>query len=96
MKKLIRDHYIDVIDRQYLHKATNDEAMYYLYMKLHEEIAELASSDFKDPEEYADVLEVVDAIALHNNIHFMDIAVAKENKLLNKGGFKSNLILTKD
>ena len=69
MKKLVRDHYYDIINHTRLEKITNiDEVKYYLFKKLHEEINELVESDFKDVEEYADVITVLHRIAELNDI----------------------------
>jgi predicted house-cleaning noncanonical NTP pyrophosphatase (MazG superfamily) len=93
MKKLVRDHYYDIIDHNRLEKLTDvDETKHYLYRKLHEEINELVESDFKDIEEYADIITVLYRLASLNNIHKKDIEESYEEKIIKLGGFKLNLL----
>lgn len=93
MKKLVRDHYYDIIDNSKLEKLDDiDEIKHYLFKKLHEEVNELVQSDFKDIDEYADVITVLYRLAELNNIQVQDISTAHENKLIKRGGFNLSLL----
>ncbi len=96
MKKLIRDRYINTIDKKELDIIGNAvEHRDLLIDKLFEEIDELAESDYKDIEEYADVIEVLRALAEINGINFTYVEAARIEKLYEKGGFKTGLILNR-
>ena len=57
--KLIRDGYNEVITSRRLTKALPEDHSDWAITKLHEELQELAVTDWSDPEEYADVIEVL-------------------------------------
>lgn len=54
--------------------------------KLHAEIEEVAL-DLTNPEEYADVLELLMGLAAHNNVNWRVVERACANKRAQKGGF---------
>lgn len=65
----------------------------YLKEKLEEELNELKQSDFKDIQEYADVFEVLEELALRNNIPILQIMIEKIQKNKDKGRFKNGIFL---
>jgi len=96
MKKLIRDKYDTIIDESELEICTDTTQLKsYLLNKLDEELLELYQSKYKDVSEYADVLEVIFAIAKMNNISKDEILSRRIEKLYEKGGFEKGLILTR-
>ena len=60
------------------------EAYDYLKLKLTEEIDELIESDYKDKDEYADVIQVLKTLARYNNLEWSRIEVARKIKLKKK------------
>ena len=92
--KLIRDKYINIINSSELSKCKdNVERLSRLDEKLDEESLELRDSNFEDVNEFADVLEVIYAIAEIKGISPEDIESARIKKLNDKGGFNSGLLL---
>jgi len=89
-KKLIRDH-IEGVDYDEVEDLCPLEAYEYLKAKLHEEIDELIESDYKDPYEYADILEVLMTLARYNKVKWVSVKVARRIKLIEKGGFSNKL-----
>jgi predicted house-cleaning noncanonical NTP pyrophosphatase (MazG superfamily) len=100
MLKLIRDKYKDIIPKDELIDSSTldyDSKEKFLYLKLLEEVNEIKDSDFADPNEYADVLEVLEAMANFHNVNLQDILYAKADKRERLGRFNDFLILnTKD
>ncbi len=93
--KLIRDFLASRIPKYELMFTDNqDEIDGLLRAKLHEEIQELEQSGFTDPEEYADVLEVLETIAARQGVSMAKILETKRDKFLDKGGFQTGLIWT--
>lgn len=91
--KLVRDGYEGLIQKKYLDYTTSDKQKeYLLFSKLHEEIRELADTEFKDPDEYGDILEVLRALAELNGVDWSDVRVAKATKAAKLGRFKKGLI----
>lgn len=76
-------------------RAITDNSLFreLLLEKLIEELGELADSNYKDVFEYADVIEVVLAIAYQNAISVTQINNARMEKLDKNGGFKEGWIL---
>jgi len=96
MEKLIRDKLDKVIPPNELRICENKEYNNLLLAKLDEELEELSSSDYADVAEYADVIEVLFAIAKYHNINKADIMSKRIEKLYERGGFDMGLILTRD
>lgn len=97
--KLIRNNYINLINKERLYKInTNDEVLKYnmLVKKLKEELQELESSNFEDPLEYADVLEVLDSLLYFKKINKKEVLNLKENKKEKYGDFSDFLILKEE
>jgi predicted house-cleaning noncanonical NTP pyrophosphatase (MazG superfamily) len=92
MEKLIRDN-IQGVDYTKTRTARKEEIDTFLRMKLQEEIKELEESNFKDLNEYADILEVLYELARRAKFRPKDIEIARIIKLKERGGF-TNKILT--
>ena len=72
---------------------TNDEDyLNWLKDKLQEEVTKFLESD--NPEELADILEVIYAICDDKGIELAELEVARRNKSKERGGFKQKIILT--
>ena len=94
MPKLIRDKYDSVIESERLTICENpSETFIFLKDKIKEELGELAETVFNDVYEYADVIEVLYAMADFQGISKDEIEIARLKKLDEKGGFKKCLIL---
>ena len=94
MRKLIRDNLAEVISAKDLKKSTDDDDFINLLLaKLDEELEELAFSDYKDVEEYADVFEVLFAIAKFHGMSREDVINTRIKKFDKRGGFDKRLIL---
>lgn len=94
MRKLIRDKYDSIIEGERLTKAQNpSETFILLREKISEELTELADTAFNDIYEYADVIEVLYAMADFQGISKDEIEIARLKKLDEKGGFRKCLVL---
>jgi len=94
MRKLIRDKYDTIIESERLETSKNpSETFILLREKITEELNELAETAFNDVDEYADVIEVLYAMANFQGLSKDEIEIARLKKLDEKGGFKKCLIL---
>ena len=94
MRKIIRDKYDEIIDPSRLEISENStETFILLRAKINEELQELAETAFNDINEYADVIEVLYAMADFQGIYRDEIETARLEKLKKRGGFKKCLIL---
>jgi len=95
MKKLIRDKYVTEIDSNRLTTLSTDSNVYrgFLLDKLYEEIEELADTDWRDVEEYADVYEVFMKIMEIHGVTQQQVIDAQVTKRILKGGFDTGLLL---
>ena len=92
--KLIRDKYESIIESERLTKTKNQsETFILLREKINEELGELAETAFNDVYEYADVIEVLYAMADLQGLSKDEIEIARLKKLDEKGGFKKCLVL---
>jgi predicted house-cleaning noncanonical NTP pyrophosphatase (MazG superfamily) len=94
--KLVRDKIVKILKKSSIgykyHIAKDDtEFLEKLYEKLQEEIQEFREKP--SLEEFADILQVLEAIAKFNEFDLNKIKEAKANKLHNKGGFNNRIIL---
>lgn len=91
--KLVRDNIPDLLDQKGISYekriAGFEEYREELIKKLLEEAKEF--SEAGDPEELADVIEVVNA--LKELLEYKDVEVVRNMKLKEKGGFKERIIL---
>ncbi|MFC1687343.1 hypothetical protein ACFL0L_02095 [Patescibacteria group bacterium] len=93
--KLIRDYIPEIIvesgDEPIVHIADEKEYYQKLKEKLIEESTEFIQSD--DPEELADVLEVMYAICCIHKLSASKLEKIRENKAKKRGSFSKKLIL---
>ena len=93
--KLVRDNIPEIIKRDgksaKIHIADDVEYDKRLKEKLLEEANEYAASG--DPEELADVLEVVYAIAIKKGIHKVQLESMVQKKRNEKGSFEKRIVL---
>lgn len=93
--KLVRDNIESIIRTSgktcKIKTVTGDEKLEYLFKKVNEEVNELKSS--RSPEEFADVLEVLDAIASEMNIDKDSVFAAKNSKKEKNGSFENGIVL---
>lgn len=93
--KLVRDKIPDVIRAKGGNPITHiaDEVEYgaKLKEKLSEEVAEFLNDE--NPEEIADIMEVLEAIVLHKNFDPVAIEDVKEKKAEEHGRFNDRVIL---
>jgi len=92
--KLIRDKYVHIIhpDRlEYAPSSVLKESL--LIEKIQEELGELKESEYTDCNEFADVIEVLYALAKTKGISEKEINIAREFKNDKRGSFDDGLIL---
>ena len=93
--KLVRDKIIDIItangENPIYHTLSDEEYLVELHKKVFEEANEFVEND--DPEELADLLEVVYAIAKHKNINMEEVEQIRLNKCEKRGGFDKKIYL---
>lgn len=94
--KLVRDNIPNIIkqnDTKCKYHIAKDDTEYLtkLFEKLQEEIAEFKEKP--STEEFADILEVMEAIAKFYNYHLDHIKEVKANKKLERGSFDDRIIL---
>ena len=93
--KLVRDRIIDIIrangENPIYHTLSDEEYLAELHKKLFEEANEFVEAD--DPEELADLLEVVYAIAKHKNISMEQVEQIRIKKREKRGGFEDKIYL---
>ena len=90
--KLIRDKIPGMPDKVWK-EVDKKESLDYLKLKLFEEVLELADSDFKDINEYGDVLEVLMELSKRQKIKWTSIEVARGIKLKENGGFSNKVLI---
>ena len=93
--KLVRDHCGAVLDGECEPTETEAEYQMALLLKAHEEIQEIADCS-TDPEEYADLLEVMLTLAEYNSVDGDDILKALVDKQKRLGGFEDGQIWTEN
>jgi predicted house-cleaning noncanonical NTP pyrophosphatase (MazG superfamily) len=94
--KLVRDKILKIIKKsgkEYKYHIAKDDTEYLekLYEKFQEEITEFKENP--SIEEFADILEVMEAIAKFYNYHLKYIKEIKAKKKLERGGFNNRIIL---
>ena len=70
---------------------SDDELPLYLEMKLEEEVKEYRES--KNPEELADILEVIVSLAKTQGLDLADIVSLQIDKRFKNGGFNNKILL---
>ncbi|MBS3123851.1 nucleoside triphosphate pyrophosphohydrolase [Candidatus Woesearchaeota archaeon] len=95
--KLVRDYIPRIITEtgKIPHTRIAKDKEYFLALqdKLQEEVAEYLGSN--SPEELADIMEVVHALALYQNINPQDLEEIRVKKAKERGGFLERIILEK-
>jgi predicted house-cleaning noncanonical NTP pyrophosphatase (MazG superfamily) len=101
MEKLVRDRIAEFVFKERgevltTRKATEEELLSLLKNKLVEEANEVLNANSMDEliEEMADVLEVMKAISVKQNITD-EIFEKREAKFLERGGFEDGIVLIK-
>ena len=93
--KLVRDKIIDIIrangENPIYHTLTDGEYLVQLHKKLFEEANEFCEND--DPEEFADLLEVLYAIAKLKNIDLDEVEKIRKEKAQKRGAFEKRIYL---
>ncbi len=93
--KLVRDRVPELLNNKDIkyraHIADDEEFRQHLHLKLIEESLELNAE--RNVEEFADILEVVDAMKKYYGFSDDEIVRVKRNKKIEKGGFEKQLIL---
>jgi predicted house-cleaning noncanonical NTP pyrophosphatase (MazG superfamily) len=93
--KLIRDNIPDIIKASGItpitHIATDDEYRRLLHEKLQEEVTEFLAD--KNPEELADIIEVIYAILDLEQINKSKLEKIREEKAKKNGSFSKRIIL---
>lgn len=93
--KLVRDKIIKIIqsngETPIYHTLTDEEFLAELHKKLFEEAQEFVEAD--DPEELADLLEVVYSIAKVKNINMEEVETIRLKKREKRGGFEDKIYL---
>ena len=94
-KKLVRDKIIDLIkskgETPIYHTLTDEEYIKELHKKLFEEANEFVEED--NPEELADLLEVLYSIAKVKNIDLEEVERIRQKKHTKRGGFDKKIYL---
>ncbi len=95
--KLIRDKIPERIQKDgqipSTHTANQEEYAFRLKEKLQEEVMEYLESE--NPEELADIVEVIHALAETQNLSAEDLEKIRQKKAQEKGIFKKKIILDK-
>lgn len=93
--KLVRDNIPEIIEKSGKHAITetlsDKDYEIFLERKLDEEVNEYHES--KDPEELADILEVIIALAKIKGCNFSDLVNLQTQKAEDKGGFLKKILL---
>ena len=93
--KLVRDRIPEIIEKSGKHPVTeilsDGDYKIYLERKLDEEVREF--HDSKDPEELADILEVIIALAKTRGYSFSDLRQLQKKKALERGSFSKKILL---
>lgn len=97
MYKLIRNKYKDIIPHNKLSVVSPTESPIqykkFLIDKIHEELDELAETDYTDIDEFADIYEVFLNIMKMQGITEQEVREARLKKLKLRGSFSDGLLL---
>ncbi len=93
--KLVRDRIPEIIEetgtKAITHIASEEEYVEKLKEKLSEEVNEYLEDS--NPEELADILEVIYALSLVHGINIKNLEEIREKKAKKRGGFADRIIL---
>ena len=94
-EKLVRDKIIDIIksngEQPIYHTLSDEQYLEELHKKLLEEAGEFIEED--SPEELADLMEVVYAIAKVKHISMDEVEQIRQKKRAKRGGFENKIYL---
>ena len=93
--KIIRDKLVDIIPEDEFSYVTQDYGTELLKAKLFEEITELMEATWEDLEEYADIIEVLMALAERHGVSWEKVEIARKIKQKQRGSFKDNVVYVK-
>jgi len=98
MPKLIRDKYINIIDKDRLDTTIkfDEQKLDLILDKFKEEALEFLESNQKDPNELADLMQVVVDWGTMNGISFDTINHLRKEKYKKLGGFEKFVVLLDD
>lgn len=92
-EKLVRDNNIDHYPKDKFRIASEGEDLRELLLdKFEEEFAEVEDAKYKDPYEYADLIEVIFALAKAHGVQEEEIIHAGIEKRERKGAFNRKLV----
>lgn len=92
-EKLVRDNNIDHYPQDKFRIASDQADLQSLLLKkIEEELQEIVEADYKDPYEYADLIEVLFALAKNNGVKEEEIVDAGIKKRETKGAFYRKLV----
>lgn len=93
--KLVRDKIPQIIEKAgkkpIIRILSDDELPLYLEMKLEEEVKEYRES--KNPEELADILEVIVSLAKTQGLDVTNLLALQAEKRFRNGGFNDKILL---
>src|SRR5437867_3479065 len=94
--KLVRDNVPEIIRKKggtvLYHTAGSDEEFWHkLKQKLQEEIDEFTTNE--TIENFADVVEVMDAMQVFKEYDSRDLAAVQQNKAIDRGAFNKRIII---
>ncbi|MHA1617493.1 MAG: phosphoribosyl-ATP pyrophosphohydrolase [Candidatus Njordarchaeales archaeon] len=96
MDKLVRDRIPELMNQEgksfTIKKVKGRELLHYLFKKLLEEVNELIKE--QNPEEIADILEVLETICRVKGWKWEDILVIKDKKQRERGGFEKGIVIS--
>jgi predicted house-cleaning noncanonical NTP pyrophosphatase (MazG superfamily) len=96
MRKLIRDT-IEARPGDEIIRVTNPNELNDLYVeKVMEELQEIIDADFKDPMEFADLMQVVLDFARVNGFSDEELLIAVKGKEADRGRFKNRVLILKE
>lgn len=96
--KLIRDGYINIIERERLDISPKDAntKLHLILDKFEEEAIEFMESKQRDPDELADLMQVVIDWGNMNGLSFDIVNYRRKEKLKKLGGFRNFIVLKDD
>jgi len=96
--KLIRDKYVDIIDNAELDLTPKspEQKLNLILDKIKEEALEFLESKQKDPEELADLMEVIIAWGQMNDLSFDIVNHLRKEKHKKLGGFENFVVLNNE
>jgi len=96
--KLVRDKYIDIIEKENLDltQKSPEQKLNLILDKIKEEALEFLESNQRDPKELADLMEVIIAWGQMNDLSFDIVNHLRKEKHKKLGGFENFVVLLND